>query len=267
MSVKSKKRSKRQIIEGVQNVLERYGKFDRETICYGNKWQMPDKSYKYRQHWYGRIETVFWRSVLWVLGSVVIKIAFGARVTGKKNLKELKGKGAITLCNHFHYLDTIFIRQAIGHFNSFHTMAPWNNKCGAGGHIIRHGGAWPFSSDITAMRNLSAEMERQLQRGKRVNFYPEHSMWWNYQKPRPMKEGAFHYAVKFNVPVLPVFCTFKKSKRGGVKKLQINVLPAVYPDETLSKKDRAKKMKEVAEREWQNCYEAFYGKPLEYLHK
>lgn len=265
MTEKSKKRSKQHVIESVQNILERHGKFDWETISYGDGWKMPDKSYKYRQPWYGRIETGFWRVILRVLGSMIIKVVFGARVVGKKNLKKINGIGAITLCNHFHYLDTLFVRQAIGHINSYHTMAPWNNKGGIGGHIIRHGGTWPFSSDLTAMRNLSMEMERQLKRGKRVNFYPEHSMWWNYQKPRPMKEGAFHYAVKFNVPVLPVFCTFKKTKRGGIRKLRINILSPIYPDETLQRKDREQKMRECAESEWKNCYETSYGKPLEYL--
>lgn len=265
MKAKSSKRSKKQIVEGVQNALERRRKFEWETISYGNGWKMPDKSYKYRQPWYERIETGFWRVILFLLGSVVIKAVFGARVTGKENLKAIKGKGAIALCNHFHYLDTLFVRHAIGHFNSFHTMAPWNSKGGLGGRIIRHGGTWPFSSDLAAMRNLSAEMERQLKRGKRVNFYPEHSMWWNYQKPRPMKEGAFHYAVKFNVPVLPVFCTFKKTKRGGIKKLQIHILPAIFPDETLQRKDSMQKMKECAELQWKNCYEQTYGKPLKYL--
>lgn len=263
----SEKRTKRQVIEGVQSALECYGKFGTETISYGNKWKMPDGNYKYRKPWYGRIATGFWRTVLCALGPVVIRLSFGARVTGKQNLKCLKKQGYISLCNHFHYLDTLFIRQAIGHVNSFHTMAPWNNKAGFGGHVIRHGGMWPLSSEHAAMRNLSDEMARQLARGKCVNFYPEHALWWNYQKPRPMKTGAFHYSVKYNVPVLPVFCTFQKTKRGGLCKLRINILPPVYPDATLSRKECEQKMKQQAEKEWQDCYEQAYGKPLEYLSK
>lgn len=264
--MKNGKRTKRQLIEGVHRALERRGKFGADTIAYG-EWNMPDKNYRYRQPWYERIITGFWRSVLIVFGPLFIKMFFGARVVGKENLKPLKRKGVITVCNHIHYLDTLFVRQAIGHINSYHTMAPWNNKYGIGGHIIRHGGMWPFSSDFAAMRNMSAEMERQLKRGKRINFNPEHALWWNYQKPRPMKDGAFHYAVKFNVPVVPVFCTFKKSKRGGMRKLRINILPAVFPDSDLPKKEGERKMKEEAESRWRECYESAYGIPLEYLSK
>ncbi|MCH5163654.1 MAG: glycosyltransferase [Clostridiales bacterium] len=263
--ITNKRRNKIEVVEGVHNTLELNRKFHTETISYGNKWIMPDENYRYREAWYDKIITGFWRSVLALFGPILIKIAFRARVVGKENLKAVRKSGAITVCNHFHYLDTLFVRQAIGHYKSYHTMAPFNNKSGAGGHIIRHGGMMPFSANLTAMRNLDAEINRQLARGKRVNFYPEHAMWWNYQKPRPMKDGAFHYAVKFKVPVVPIFCTFKKTKRGGIRKLYIHILPAVYADEALPRKEQIIAMKATAESEWKTCYEQAYGKKLEYL--
>ena len=107
-------------------------------------------------------------------------------------------------------------------------------------------------------------MERQLKKGKIVNFYAEQVMWTNYQKPRPMKDGAFHYAAKFSVPVLPIFCTFKRNKRGHLKRVRIHILPAVYGDETLPKTERMQEMKRRAEEEWKECYESAYGIPLRY---
>ena len=262
--MKRRKRRKYEVIEGVQGALERRQRFDVKTIAYGSGWTMPDKYYRYRQPWYECALTGFWRGTLSLLAPVILKLAYNARVEGRENLKALKGQGAIALCNHIHYLDTLFIRQAVGHFNTFHTIAPFNNKRGLGGHIIRHGGTWPLSSDIAAMRNLSVEMGRQLKRGRRVVFYPEQVMWWSYQKPRPRKEGAFHYAVKFGAPVLPVFCTFQKSKRGRMRQLRIHILPAVYADGALPKRACINAMREAAEREWQACYEKAYGVPLQY---
>ena len=40
-----------------------------------------------------------------------------------------------------------------------------------------------------------------------ILIYPEKSLWWNYRKPKPLKNGAFNLAVKNNVPVLPIFIT------------------------------------------------------------
>ncbi len=253
-----KKRSKREKIERIQQVFEERGQFNRETIPYGNNWTVPDKNYKYRQPWYELVETYFWRCALASFGTILTKF-YGARVVGKKNLKAIKKQGAISICNHFHYLDTLFVRRAIGNFNSFHTMGQWNNKKGIGGHIIRHGGMWPFSQNAEAMKNLNKEMQRQLEKGKIINFYPEQSMWWNYQKPRPMKDGAFHYAIKFNVPILPVFCTFKKSKkRGCIRSLRINILPPIFPDSNLTKREKLEQMKKAAEKSWQDCYGQYY---------
>ncbi len=263
-----KKRTRFEVKKGIQAALEAHRRFDYDYMPMGHTWRMPDANYKYRQPWYERIHTGFWRTLMGIFGPPAIRLLYGARVTGRKNLRVLKKQGVITVCNHFNYLDTLFVRDAIGHFRSFHTMGPWNNKGGVGGCIMRHAGMWPFSADLTATKNLMREMERRLKEGKRINFYAEHSMWGNYQKPRPMKIGAFHFAVRFSVPVVPVFCTFDRSKRKGyIRKLRIHILPAIFPDETLPKGQRAEKMKEEAETAWRLCYEEAYKIPLVYLEK
>lgn len=256
---------KQKKIQAIQDTLERHRRFDYDYIPFGNSWTMPSADYEYRQRGFARLETGIWRSIMSVLAPHALRIVYGAKVVGKKNYKALGKRGAVCVCNHFNYLDTLFVRQATGYFRSYHTMGPFNNKKGLGGHIIRHGGMLPFSTNMTAMKNFMRETERLLKAGKIVNFYAEQAMWLNYQKPRPMKDGAFYYAIKYGVPVLPLFCTFKKNKRGHIKKLRIHVLPAVYADETLPKTERLADMKARAERAWKDCYESAYGIPLEYL--
>lgn len=123
----------------------------------------------------------------------------------------------------------------------------------------------PLTANLAGMRNLNAELERLVTKKKQIiNFYPEQAFWKNYQKPRPMMDGAFHYAVKFNVPVVPIFCTFKK-KKGKPKKLRINVLPLLYPNEALPRAERIADLKARAQAAWKQCYEKAYAIPLEYL--
>ena len=200
-----------------------------------------------------------------VLAPLVLKVAYGCKVVGKENLKALEKSGAVCVSNHIAYLDTLFVRQAVGYFRSFHTMGAENNKKGLGGAFIRRGGMLPLSYNLAAMRNFNREVDRLLKAGKIVNFYAEQAMWVNYQKPRPMKEGAFYYAVRSNVPVLPVFFTFKKDKRGHMRRLVIHILPAVYADEALPRKEKMKALKAGAEAAWKRCYEEAYGVGLEYL--
>lgn len=248
----------------IQRELELRGKFDYEYIPSGDNWIMPDEHFPYRKKFPETLINGFWRVFLQLFSPVLLKVAYGVKVSGRKNLKAVKGKGALCVCNHIHFLDTLFVRHAVGYFRSFHTMTERNNKGGFGGHVIRHGGMLPFSVNYTATKNLIREMQRLLDKGKIINFYAEKAMWIDYPKPRPMKEGVFTYAVKFDVPVIPLFCTFKKNKRGHMKKLRIHILPAIFPDENLPKRERAIAMHSAAEKAWKDCYESTYGIPLEY---
>ena len=244
----SKRRTKLEKRVGIQNTLEGYRRFDYDYIPFGT-YTMPDGNYPYRQKGFGGAVDAFIRGVLRVFGPLLLKVVYGCRVEGKEHLRALRQKkqGAICVTNHIAYLDTLFVRQAIGHFHTYFTMAPWNNKKGLGGWFIRHAGMWAFSADLAAMRALMREMKTRLEEGGIVHFYAEQAMWTNYQKPRPMKDGAFYYAVKMNVPVLPVFCTFRKNRRGHMKKLRIHILPAVYADESLPRPQRIAQMKAAAE--------------------
>jgi len=254
-----KKRKAYAIAEDIQHILEKRGKYNFEYGRVVGSWSMPDKNYKYRNRGFDKLLYGVINGLLALLAPIVLKVYYGARVTGRKNLKELKGKGAICVCNHISLLDTLFVRQAMGYFRSYHTEAPYNNKSGFCGYIMRHGAMLPFSADLSAMRNLNAEMGRLLSKGKIINFYAEEALWGAYQKPRPMKDGAFRYAVKYGVPVVPIFCTFKRTKKGKIKRLKINILPPVYAEDTLPPKARAAKMRQCAEGEWAECYGENYG--------
>lgn len=252
------KRTKQEKIEKIQAALAAHGRYDYDYIPFG-KYTMPGKDFRYRKRGLSLMECCIWRSILFVLTKPFLFLLYGARVTGKKNLKKLKKSGCISVMNHFSFLDTLFIRSAVGQFRSYHTMGPKNNRTGLGGHIIRHGGMLPFSSDLAAMRNLNEEIGRLLKEGKIVNFYAEQALWTNYQPPRPMKDGPFHYAVKFGVPVLPVFCTFRKDKRGHIKRLRINILSPVYAGEG-GRREKIESMKQRAEAAWENCYQSACGR-------
>ena len=262
----SKPRTKLEKRVGIQNTLEGYRRFDYDYIPFGT-YSMPDGKYPYRQKGFGKAAQAVIRGVLRVCGPVLLKVAYGCRVEGKEHLRALREKkqGAICVSNHVALLDTLFVRQAIGHFHTYFTMAPWNNKRGLGGWFIRRGGMWAFSADLAAMRNLTNEMKARLGEGGIVHFYAEQAMWTNYQKPRPMKDGAFYYAVRYNVPVLPVFFTFKVNKKGCMRRLVIHVLPPVAPDNSLPRNERAGRLKAQAQAAWTSCYERAYGVTMEYL--
>ena len=108
-----------------------------------------------------------------------------------------------------------------------------------------------------------------LQRGETILIYPEQSMWWNYRKPKPMQDGAFTLAVRNKAPVVPIFITMEDSDIPDgegffVQEYTINILPAIYPDETLSGANAKEAMRKENYGAWVKVYEDFYKKPLVY---
>ena len=112
-------------------------------------------------------------------------------------------------------------------------------------------------------------MERILTKGGLVLVYPEQSMWWNYRKPKPLKKGAFVFAAKNNVPVLPCFITMKDTDVLGddgffVQEYTIHVSEPIYPDAEKSVRANTQAMLDANYNEWKRIYEETYGIPLEY---
>ncbi len=46
-----------------------------------------------------------------------------------------------------------------------------------------------------------------------VRIFSESSMWPYYNEIRPFKKGAFYFAVKNNVPIIPFVILFKKTNK------------------------------------------------------
>ena len=111
-----------------------------------------------------------------------------------------------------------------------------------------------------------------LAKGDFILIYPEQSLWWNYEKPKPLKDGAYRFAARNNTTILPIFITFEDSDIIGedgfpVKEYTINILEPIYPIEGLNEKENTKMMREKNAEVWKKTYEEFYGKPLIYTTK
>ena len=103
------------------------------------------------------------------------------------------------------------------------------------GYFFRHCNTLPLSSNYNTMKNFNHAMDTILKRGDIVLIYPEQAMWWNYRKPRPLKAGAFRYASKINVPIVPCFITMSDStnydKDGfKIQEYTVNFLKPIFPD-------------------------------------
>lgn len=196
------------------------------------------------------------------------------RVVGIENFQAVKG-GSIVTCNHFNACDNYAVWKILQpHMNGrklYKVIREGNytNPPAPYGLFMKYCNTLPLSSNVHTMRKFMRAVDTLLKRGENILVYPEQAMWWNYRKPRPMKDGAFKLAVNSGVPVVPIFITMEDSdKLDGdgfpIQKYILNVLPAIYPDENLNKKQNIERMKNENYKLWVKTYEEFYGKKLTY---
>ncbi len=197
-------------------------------------------------------------------------------VKGIENWANIKG-GAVITSNHFSPMDSFamqytYMQTGKPKKNRLYRVireGNYTNSPGGLGMMMRHCDTLPLSSNRETMVKFMRAVDTLLKKDNFVLIYPEQAMWWNYRKPRPLKDGAYKIAVRNNVPVLPMFVTMQDSNIVGpdgfyIQEFTINVFPPIYPDSNKSKQQNIKEMMDKNARVWRECYESTYGKKLTY---
>ena len=202
-------------------------------------------------------------------GQLVIK-----EVRGLENFTAVEG-GKLITCNHFSVGDNYAVWRSIrDHVDGkmlYKVIREGNytNPPKPFGLFMRHCNTLPLSSQTATMRKFLRAVKTLLARGEAILIYPEQSMWWNYRKPKPLKGGAYSFAAKANVPVLPCFITMKDSDIMGddgfyVQEYTIHIGAPIYPDAKLPYLKRAADMLKRNAAVWKEIYEREYQIPLTY---
>lgn len=190
-------------------------------------------------------------------------------VVGRENLRGVSK--AIVTANHVQMFDCIAMKKAMkGHYLNI-VAASFNNFSGSLGEGMRASGMLPLPESFDGMANFEAAMKRSFKENHYVLFYPEQSEWWYYPKVRPFKDGAFHYALKFDVPVIPCFISFaprhkKIDDPEGMypQRMIVHILQPIYPTHEGPFAADRDSLKEKAFEATKHCYEETYGVPLSY---
>ena len=197
-------------------------------------------------------------------------------IRGIEHFKNLQS-GAVITCNHFNAFDSFAIQIAYEAAEqpdrTFYRVIREGNYTtfpGFYGFLMRHCNTLPLSSNSQTLKKFTEATKTLLREGNFVLVYPEQSMWWNYRKPKPLKGGAYTFAAKANVPVLPCFITMKDSDIMGddgfyVQEYTIHIGEPIYPDEKLPYLRRAEDMRMRNAEVWKEIYENEYQIPLTYL--
>ena len=194
-------------------------------------------------------------------------------LVGMENLEGISG-GAIITSNHYNPTDTTPIRmmvRQVGKGRRHNIVVQESNifMTGLFGFLMKNCGTLPVSASAEYMtKNLKPAIEELLRREHFILIYPEQEMWFNYKKPRALRDGAYHYAALFGVPIISVFTEMRNmdgelDENGfyPVKHI-LHIMPPIYPDPTLSVRENRVRMQREDYLLKRKKYEQVYGIPL-----
>lgn len=277
--IKTKKSPERIAVLKKIEDLEKQGKFDIDVEDDPPTIVLTNENVDYlRKKTTSKVKRIFANEVgksflndLLKNNKVIIK-----QINGIENMNKVK-TGAIITCNHFNPFDCFSVEKTFRSSENAKSKklykvireGNYTNFPGLYGFFFRNCDTLPLSSSTRTMVSFMKAVDTILQRGDYILVYPEQSMWWNYRKPKPLKIGAYKFASRNNVPVIPIFITMEDSDIIGddgfyIQEYTINIEEPIYPEENLSEKENAEKMKEKNYEVWKKIYEDFYKIPLEY---
>lgn len=218
-----------------------------------------------------KLEYYFARSLT---DSIAKSVNKDTKIIGLENIQNIDS-GAIITCNHFSKVDNTIVRYMLKKINktkNFGIIVQESNFFMPGiiGWLIRNNKTIPLSLDHKYMSsNFIPTIEEMLENKSFILIYPEEEMWFNYKKPRPPKPGAYHYAVKYNVPIIPCFIQIEDTDEyedNGFRKSRyiMHIMPPIYPDKDKDFRENKAQMREKDYEVKKQVYEKVYGKKLDY---
>lgn len=230
--------------------IERPDNPEEHMMTFGKKLRKVkiDGNYPYRpRNIFFRMWAAFFRSFTISLLCPYFFWSGKVRVTGRQNLKGLRRRAFVVVCNHVTLIDDLSIGTNILNMRKIYfTTLQQNIQHKATGFWLRSLGGIPIPvGSVAGMRKFDEDLSYLLQHKKPIIYNPETALWPKYRGVRPFKRGAFVTAVKNDVPVLPVAITMKrKQKKNGKYRYRyiFNILPLIYADKSLTQKEASEKL-------------------------
>lgn len=183
-------------------------------------------------------------------------------------------EGAIITSNHFSPFENTIIRKLTNQINKrLGIVCQTSNFAmnGIVGFLMNYANTIPISNEprYLAKDFLSVLKEKLIFKKEVILLYPEQEMWFNYRKPRPVKNGAYFYAAKLNVPIVSCFVEIvdlPQDDAPDFKKLKyvLHILDVLYPDKNKSNRENTEYLAQKDYELKKRCYEKVYNKKLSY---
>lgn len=168
------------------------------------------KNAYHRSRLFRLFSRLFYTGIAIPLLYVWSRVVLGVRLIGMENLRGLRG--ALTICNHVHQLDSVLVALAFFPKKIVFPTLKQNLASLWPGMIVHLLGGVAIPENIAELKVFFDEMELLLTKGRIVHFFPEGELEPYYTNLRGFKKGAFHLAAKARVPLVPMSISFRDTK-------------------------------------------------------
>lgn len=190
----------------------------------------------------------FWNFLYYLQSRTLINFLqyfrYGFRLRGKENIKkhkELFKNGAMTVSNHTFRWDMSGVFTAIGWRQLRFPI--WRDQlAGKDARRMHTMGGIPVPESVADMRKFYSALDYYHKEGYWLHFFAEESRWEFYTPIRPFKKGAFVFAKRLNIPIIPMAYSYRERK--GFLKLfgkeacvTLNVGEPILPDPNITDKN------------------------------
>lgn len=181
----------------------------------------------------------------------IAPIRYGLRIEGReclrKNRKLLKN-GAITISNHVFRWDFLAVLQAVKYRRMY--FPAWkDNLQGRDRNLIRLAGGIPIPASISAMGKFNKAFDELHEKKTWIHVFPEGINWPYYQPIRPFKKGAFSFAYRYKIPVIPMAFSYRKPKgifalyKKQYPLITLRIGEPIMPDMTLPRREAVQRLR------------------------
>jgi len=220
----------------------------------------PDYDYLRRSPLLTLWSTVFRALVLAILWPYFL-LVHGLRIRGLSQVRRLRGRGFVAVCNHVHTMDSPIASEAIGLRRTYYVTLTSNLRIPVARFLVRGLGGVPLGESPAQLERLARCMEQALRGGKVVMVYPEGELVSYCRELRPFRRGAFRLAAAVGAPVLPMVVTYRQPK-GLLRLLRrrpfltLNVLPPLCPDAALAPRERSFALQDACREAMARCVQS-----------
>lgn len=200
-------------------------------------------------------KNIFWRffatiiyhglalPILWL----VSKIGYGVKVYGKKNIKEIRGKGVFFYGNHTMIADAwnpqIFAMGGKRGYVLANQDATSIKGCR---WLVQMMGCMPVPESLEENAAFKEAIAYRIKQKAGIVIYPERHIWPYYTHIRPFPDDSFVYPAELMAPVVAIAVTYRRRKvfKNCSPRMTMHISKPFLPDPKLSLCERKKQLRD-----------------------